>query len=154
MFGNRWRRTRCAPPLLLGLVLASLVGCVERRYTIRTDPPGALVIVNGEEMPPSPVSVSHTFYGDREIILIADNYQTQRIIQPMPAPWYQWPLIDFVAENLVPFTIRDERVYEYKMVPATSPQPADLLNRAESLRNQGKVPPKPRRGGFFGFFGF
>lgn len=154
MFGNRSRRTRWAPPLLLGLALAGLGGCVERRFTIRTDPPGALVIVNGEELPPSPVSSSFTFYDDREIILIADGYQTQRIIQPMPAPWYQWPLIEFVSDNLVPFTIRDERVFEYKMAPATSPQPADLLNRAEALRNEGKAPPKPRRGGLFGFFGF
>ena len=58
-----------AGALLIGLAtgLGSLSGCVERRYTIRTDPPGALVIVNGEEIGPTPVSRSFIYYGDRKI---------------------------------------------------------------------------------------
>ena len=39
------------------LALAAAVfsaGCVERRYTLRTDPPGALAIVNGEEVGQTP----------------------------------------------------------------------------------------------------
>ena len=76
--------------LLLGLAVGAggLPGCVERRYTIRTDPPGALAIVNGEEIGPTPVSRSFTYYGDREITLMLDGYKTKTLIQPIAAPWW------------------------------------------------------------------
>ena len=55
------------------MALAS-TGCVERRYTIRSNPPGALVYVNGEEIGTTPVSRSFTYYGDRDITLIQDGF--------------------------------------------------------------------------------
>lgn len=153
---RRPSRTRVAPArlALAALLPLCLVGCVERRFTIRTDPPGALVFVNGEELGPSPVSQSYTYYKPREILLVADGYETQRIVQDFPAPLYDNALTDFFTENLLPFTIRDEREFFYRMPPATNPDPNELLNRGESLRSQGKVPPPPRRRGLLGFFGF
>ena len=129
-------------------------GCVERRYTIRTDPPGATVIVNNEEIGRTPVSRSFTFYGDRDITLILDGYKTQRVIQPINAPWYDNYLTEVFTENLVPFTLRDERDFTYKMEPDVRPPDNDVLNRGESLRSQARVIPPPRRGGILGFFGF
>lgn len=145
---------RCRLALVVLLASLGMTGCVTRRYTIRTDPPGALVYVNGEELGPSPVSQSYTFYGSREIMLVADGYQTQRIIQEFPAPLYDNLLTDFFTENLVPFNIRDEREFFYKMPVAQNPDPNILLQRGEALRSQGKQPPPPRRGGILGFFGF
>jgi hypothetical protein len=142
-------------PALLGLAAAAaLTGCVERRYTIRTDPPGALVFVNGQEIGPSPASVHYTYYAPHEIVLVADGYQTQRIIQKLPAPWYDNLLTDFFSENLVPFTIHDDREFFYKMPIATNPPQGELLQRAEGLRQEGKLPPPERRRGILGFFGF
>ncbi len=43
--GKRWSTVVASATLAL-----ILTGCVERRYTIRSDPPGALVVVNGEEI--------------------------------------------------------------------------------------------------------
>jgi hypothetical protein len=131
-----------------------LCGCVERRYTVRTDPPGALAIVNGEEIGPTPVSRSYTYYGPREITLIADGYQTQTIIQPVERPWYDNYITEFFSENLIPWTIRDEREFVYKLQPATVPAAEDLGARAEGLRRSGQAEPAPRRGGLLGFFGF
>src|SRR3954451_24071148 len=130
------QRTRPRPRawsvgLMLGLGLGCLPGCVERRYTIRTDPPGAQVIVNNEEIGPTPVSRSFTYYGDREITLMLDGHQTQTIIQPIKAPWYDNYLTEFVSENLLPFHIRDEREFNYQMVPTAIPAQNDLLARAE-----------------------
>jgi len=140
---------------VLGLAAASaLSGCVERRYTIRTEPPGALVVVNGEEIGRTPVSKSFTYYGDRDVTLMLDGYQSQRLIQPVKAPWYDNIVTEFFTENLVPYTFRDERDFRYVMAPASVPATNDLMGRAESLRTQAKVPPPPRRGGVLGFFGF
>ncbi len=148
-------RDRIRRPLIAVAALAALAaGCVERRYTIRSTPPGALVYVNGEELGPAPVSRGFTYYGDREIVLVADGYQTQRILQPIKAPWYDNALTDFFTENLLPFTLRDDREFVYTMAPATNPSPGELSGRAEALRSQAKFPPPERRGGFLGFFGF
>lgn len=137
-----------------GLAAVALTGCVERRYTVRTDPPGALVVVNDEEIGPSPTSRSFTYYGTRKITLIKDGYQTQTILQPLDAPWWDAPVIDFFSENVVPVTLRDEREFVYKLTPATVPASNDLIQRAEGMRQAGNTPPPPRRGGLLGFFGF
>jgi hypothetical protein len=140
----RWR-TRSALIALTMALAACQVGCVKRRYTIRTDPPGALVFVNGEEAGTSPVSRTFTFYGDREIILQADGYETQKIIQPLDAPWWDNGLTDFVSENLLPATLRDERTFDFRMAPTTNPETPDVLNRAENVRRVGLLPPLPQR---------
>ncbi len=149
----RDRRHRLIP-LLCGIIACALSGCVERRYTIRTNPPGALVIVNDEEIGPSPVSRSFEYYGARKITLIADGYETQTLIQPMNAPWWDTLGTEFFTENLVPMTLRDDREFVYTLKPATIPQTNALVNKGEMLRRQGQTAPPPRRGGILGFFGF
>jgi hypothetical protein len=153
MDGQRGLRRWMSVGLVLSVV-CGLSGCVERRYTIRTNPPGALVVVNGEEVGRTPVSHSFTFYGDRDISLMMDGYQTQRVIQPMKPPWYDNLATEFFTENVVPFTIRDDREFTYQMTPATIPAANDLMNRGQALRAQGGAPPPPRRGGLLGWLGF
>ncbi len=129
---------------LIAAAVTTSAGCVKRRYTIRTDPPGALVFVNNEELGPTPVSRSFTYYGDREILLIAPDGTQKKIIQPLPAPLYDNVLTDFVTENLLPITFRDERDFFYKIEPMQPPDTEGLRQRAEGLRAQGSVPPPPR----------
>ncbi len=125
--------------LLAGIGLFS--GCVERRYTIRTDPPGATVVVNGEEIGPAPASKSFVYYGDRQISLILDGYQTQTVIQPINAPWWDNLFTEFFTENFLPYSLRDEREFKYQMVPAQSPPAGELRDRAESLRSKRRSCP-------------
>lgn len=137
-----------------GWLIGVGTGCVERRYTIRTDPPGALVYVNREEVGSAPVSKSFTYYGPRDILLVADGYQTTRLVQPIEAPWWDNLFTEFVAENIIPFHLRDEREFFYKMEPQSYPPQTDILNRAEMLRARGQVPPPPLRGGLGGYLGW
>ena len=146
-------RRRVVSSLFLSGV-AALSGCVERRYTLRTEPPGALAIVNGEEIGPTPVSRSFYYYGDREITFLLDGYETKTVIQPVKAPWWDNLLTEFFSENLVPFTLRDEREFKYELTPAQAPRADDLRNRAEQLRSEARITPKPRRGGILGWLGF
>ena len=138
--------------LLVATTLSS--GCVERRYTLRTNPPGALAIVNGEEIGQTPVSAQFFYYGDREITLIRDGYETRTVIQPINAPWWDNLFTEFFTENLVPFHLRDEREFSYQLMPASMPQASDLRDRAEDLRGQARIQPRPRRGGILGWLGF
>ena len=136
------------------LVAVGLCGCVERRYTIRSEPPGALVIVNDEEIGTTPVSRAFTFYGDRRIRLIREGYEVMDVIQPINAPYWDNLLTEFFTENLIPYTMRDERSFTYKLSPEKPTDANALLDRAENLRGQAQILPKPRRGGVLGFFGF
>ena len=143
------------PAALLFLAGVSLLaGCVERRYTIRSDPPGATVIVNGEEIGPTPASKSFVYYGEREITLILDGYATKTVIQPIKAPWWDNYFTEFFTENMLPVTLRDEREYKFQLTPAQSPPQGELRDRAESLRSEARTLPKPRRGGILGWLGF
>lgn len=153
MVKSRRLKSRLAATLMLvGVGLVS--GCVERRYTLRTDPPGALAIVNGEEIGQTPVSRSYYYYGDREITFILDGHETQTVIQPMKAPWWDNLFTEFFTENLVPFTLRDEREFRYQLQPAKAPAANDLRDRAEQLRSEARVQPPPRRQGILGWLGF
>jgi hypothetical protein len=152
--GMRSTRGRSSVAVVALAAALGLSGCVERRYTIRTDPPGALVIANGEPIGTTPVSKSFTFYGDRTFRIIKEGYETQDVVAKFEAPWYDNLLTEFFTENLNPYTFRDEVEFNYKLEPARPADPNDVLNRAEATRAQGQAPPIPRRQGFLGFFGF
>ena len=142
--------------LVVAVLMAGfgLTGCVERRYTIRTEPPGALVIANGEPIGVTPVSKSFTFYGNRTFRIIKEGYETKDIVQPMKAPWFDNLATEFFTENLIPYTFRDDVEFNYKLDPAQSADPNAVLARAEATRIDGQAPPKPKRAGLLGFFGF
>jgi hypothetical protein len=145
------RRFRAA---VLALLSIGAAGCVERRYTLRTDPPGALAIVNGEEIGHTPVSRSYVYYGYRDITLIHPGYETLHVVQPFKAPWWDNRITEFFTENLVPVTLRDEREYTFKLKPLTAPPVHELVERGDTLRAQAQLTPKPRRGGILGWLGF
>jgi hypothetical protein len=152
---NKFNTNRRVQAILLVLfAIGAFSGCVERRYTIRTDQPGATVIINGEEIGPSPASKSFNYYGDRKVTLILDGYQTKTLIQPINAPWWDNYVTEFFTENLVPVSLRDERDYKYALEPAQTPPQGELRDRAESLRSDARILPKPRRGGILGWLGF
>ena len=62
-------RTRAIGILIPLLLACSLSGCVSRRLTIRSDPPGALVELDGRRLGYTPVSVDFTYYATNEITL-------------------------------------------------------------------------------------
>jgi hypothetical protein len=120
---------------LLGLVLcAGQSGCVERRMTVRTNPPGALLYVDDYQIGTTPCSTNFTYYGTRKIRLVKDGYETLTVMQSVPAPWYEYTPIDFVAENFVPGQIRDQRTLDFQMRPQVVVPSEQLIARAEGLR--------------------
>ncbi len=134
-------RGRCRGPaaaraaLLAALIIcASQAGCVTRRLTIISDPPGASVYVDNEEVGVTPCSVSYIYYGTRQVTLVKDGYETRTLLQELPAPWYEYFPIEFVTENFIPWELRDERTVEYKLLPQALTPASQLLGRGEELR--------------------
>lgn len=134
--GARDKQTRLRQACLLAalLVFAGSSGCVHRRLTIRSDPPGALVYIDNYEIGTTPVSTDYIYYGTREIRLVKDGYETLTVKRSITLPWYQVFPLDFVTENLIPFNIRDERTLDFALAPQMMVPQEQLLGRAENLR--------------------
>jgi hypothetical protein len=126
---------------LLGAVTAAalLAGCVERRYVITSDPPGALVLrYNGEPIGATPADDHFVYYGNYHFTLIRDGYETLEVDERIAPPWYEWPPLDFVSENLVPWWIYDVRHFHYTLQPVQLPRSDEVLHRAQELRLRGR----------------
>jgi hypothetical protein len=129
----------------LGVVLGAglAAGCVERRFVVYSDPPGAVVLRNGRPLGATPADEDFVYYGKYHFMLIHEGYETLNVDQNIPAPWYEYPPLDFIAENLVPWKIIDRREFHYQLPPRQIPNTTDLLNQAGGLRQRGKdlLPP-------------
>lgn len=102
---------------------------------VRTNPPGALVFIDGQEIGRTPVATPFTYYGTRKFRIVKDGYETINVTQPFPAPWFEIPPLDFISENLVPQEIRDERVVEFDLSPKAQAAMGDVLIQADQLRS-------------------
>ena len=111
-------------------------GCVQRRMTIRSNPTGAMVYIDNQEIGTTPVSTNFTYYRTREFRLVKDGYEPLTEKRTLPVPWYQFVPLDFVTENLVPGEIRDHRTLDFQLVPQRVVPTEELLDRAEGLRRQ------------------
>ncbi|TWT41106.1 PEGA domain protein [Phycisphaerae bacterium RAS1] len=130
--------------MVAAITLGGVCGCVERIMKVETEPPGATVLINDEEVGLSPVKFSFTWYGDYDIIVRKKGYETLKTHYKVDAPWYQWPPIDFFAELLTPGTIRDERsVPRLTLAPASQPAVADVVDRAVELRDEAIYGDRP-----------
>ena len=123
------------------LSVLSLNGCVERLITVTTEPPGAILWLNGEEVGATPVTTPFTWYGHYDVVIRKDGYETLKTVKNTPAPFYQWPGIDLVAECLLPFTITDHHQWEFELTTHASLESQELIDRAKSLREETLATP-------------
>lgn len=130
--------TRAGWRVLGGVMLVVLLsaGCVRRTMTINTDPQGATVTLNDEVVGTTPVDVDFTWYGDYDVIVRKEGYQTLRTHERLNAPWYQVPPIDLFAEALVPFTIHDRHAMQFSLEPAQEIDRAGLIQEATEFRDR------------------
>jgi hypothetical protein len=127
---------RKATFVLIVLMLLPAGGCVRRRLNVRSNPSGALVYVDNQQIGTTPCSVDFTYYGTREIRLIKPGYETLTVNQPIPTPWYQIPPLDFISENLTPVKIRDNRTVAFDMSPQIIVPTDVIVDRASQLRQE------------------
>lgn len=124
--------------LLAVLAITAPTGCVRRRMTIRSNPPGAVVYVDEQRIGVTPVSTNFTYYGTRDVQLVKDGYETVTEAHKFKTPWYQYPVVDFFAENLWPFEVRDERILDFNLPPQQTVPPTQVIQRAEQLRSEAQ----------------
>lgn len=119
------------------LAAMAIGGCVERTMTLDSTPPGALVYLNDQEIGRTPLTKDFLWYGNYEVIVRAEGYETLKTTSNVKAPWWQWVPIDLFAE-ILPIPFKDHQQFTYTLTPAST-QPADpdgLMKRGLQLQSE------------------
>lgn len=109
------------------LALLLLTGCVDRLISVRSDPPGAAVLLDGDPAGVTPVDIPYSWYGTRDLTLEMRGYQSVTRRLELRPPWWQWFPLDFITDLLLPFVLTDRVELEVKL----EPEPAGRANADE-----------------------
>ena len=128
---------RCAAMTLIFLAaLTFCSGCVERTLVIDSNPTGALVTMNDQEIGRTPLRRDFFLYGNYDTQVREDGFETLKTTTHVNPPIYQWIPIDILAEILpIPFHDTQHFSYTLKADPA-QPDETTLLANAAGLRGQ------------------
>jgi len=124
---------------ILPLLLLAVGGCVQRQLTVTSEPAGALVYMNDQEVGRTPFTRDFIWYGRYEVAVRKDGYDSLKTHTSVYAPFWQWVPLDLPME-LLPVTDREH--ISYALRPATT-QPADtaaVMVRAEQLQAKLESP--------------
>ena len=117
--------------MLLPLVLSA--GCVgvRRELTVESEPPGALVYLNGDEVGRTPLTYNFLYYGTMDVKLRKDGYETLEDHPRVWAPFWQVPPLDLIGEAM---SMTDRHRISYELTPKQQDaDPAELLQRGAEL---------------------
>ncbi len=129
---------------LLALAVVSLAtiiilcGCVERKLTINTKPQGALVTLNDEEVGTSPVTVSFSWYGNYNVRISKEGYETLKTHRKLKEPWYDYFPFDFFTQVLSSKRIVDSYEWTFELAEKRQIGREELIQKAQDLKNQLK----------------
>ena len=123
--------------LLLFVMAMSLflAGCVERKLTINTEPQGATVFLNDEEIGISPVTVSFEWYGDYNVRITKEGYETLKTHRELKGPWYDCFPFDFFAMLNLKRTV-DSYEWTFELAPKVQPTREQLIDAAKQLQSE------------------
>lgn len=143
--------------VLAGVTLLSLTGCIERKITVGSDPSGALVTLNDEEVGRTPITVPFVWNGDYDVILRLDkNVGTEEkpdikhyylhTHRKTTIPGYELFGVDFFAE-IAPWQIEHEEVWAFHVPPVDNVPDDVLILRAKELKRDLTAPEELQKKG-------
>jgi PEGA domain len=133
---------------ILSIVLMPLVvvGCVDRKFLIRSDPPGATVYLNHDAAldAKTPVEVPFTDHGTYAVRLEKEGFTELESMAEVEAPWWAYPPFDLITGLLWPGTLSDYHEFDFQLEPLPDPptaeelrrRHAELIERAEGFREE------------------
>jgi hypothetical protein len=122
--------------LVAALAVVLCCGCVERQLTINTEPQGALITLNDEQIGVSPVTVSFNWYGDYWVRADKEGFETLETHRELKAPLHDRFPFDFFTNVLYPGRIVDEYEWTFELAPRQDLTREQLLEQADALRTQ------------------
>ena len=130
---------------LLVVMLGVHTGCVQRTIRVTSEPTGAIVWLNHQEVGRTPVDVGFVHYGDYDVRLEKAGYEPLVTNARVRAPLWDLPGPDLVAE-LIPVPMRSTVHVHFDLVPSRHPDYSDrdgLIERASALRGRTEAMPRP-----------
>ena len=125
------------------IALAVSVGCVDRRFVVTSNVPGAHITVDGEAIGPTPADAAYTYAGKREFRATAPGYDSLVEIVNFEPKWFDIPGLDLFAEVFWPFQIQDVRRVNLLLQPIRAIPVEQIQSDAEGLRARGLNLPPP-----------
>jgi hypothetical protein len=128
--------------LFLGVLLA-VCGCAQRTLTITSEPFGAVVFLNGEEVGRTPVRVDFDHYGDYDVVLRQDGFEALKTNRKLAAPIMGVPPLDLLGEL---FGVRDHRQWHFQMAERQelSEDPNEIVARGLAIQKELRSSPHTR----------
>jgi hypothetical protein len=128
---------------------AACGGCLQRRIVVTSEPEGAVVWINHQEVGRAPVETGFTFYGKYDVRLRKEGYEPVAAAKRAKSPWYEYPGPDLIASAL-PFRFRKTIRWHFDLEPLPEPTPANraaLVRRADEFRDRvsDSAPPTAAR---------
>lgn len=114
-------------------LLLCLTGCVERTINITSEPEGALVYLNDEEVGRTPLSVPFKFYGTYDVRLQKTGYTPLWTSGKAEAPWWEFPGPDLFAELM---GNKVDVNWHYTLAPRDENNPDITLKNAQEMRER------------------
>jgi hypothetical protein len=124
--------------VFLLIILLAAAGCVERKLTINTNPAGAQVFLNDEEIGVSPVTTSFNWYGDYNVTIRKQDCETLQTHRKLQAPWYDIFPFDFVTQVLCSDRIVDSYEWSFDLKPQKEIGRQELIKAAEQIKGQAE----------------
>ncbi len=128
-------------PVLVAVTASLVAGCVDRRFVVETNVPGAQISVDGTPIGPSPADSRWEYAGSYQFTASAPGYQPLAKRVRFKARWYQYPPFDLIAEVFWPFRIEDVRRVYLELEPMQPVNQAELISAADQLRARGLTLP-------------
>ncbi len=118
---------------LMGLFMGvMLMGCTQRTIYVTSEPAGALVYLNDQEVGRTPVSVPFTHYGVYDVRLELEGHLPMWTQAEAKTPWWDHIGPDLAAE-MIPGSKSEVR-WHFDLAPKGEDNPEALLDRAGQLR--------------------
>ncbi len=134
-------RARSGQIFFLILCGTVCVGCVDRRFVVTSNVPGAQISVDGEPLGSAPLDSQYVYTGKREFRANAPGYEPLVEMVKFEPRWFDYPGLDLFAEVFWPFRIEDVRRVHLSLEPA-KPIPVDEIKaNAENLRARAATLP-------------
>ena len=125
-------RTSMLVAISVGVLLLS-VGCAERKMTVVSDPPGAVVFLDGVEKGITPTTFKFNWYGDRRFVLQRDGYRICEEIRSIRPPLHMNFPLDTVWD-LTPLPASDCKTVHFTLTEETETDLYELKARGEAMR--------------------
>ena len=133
---------RCLTTAFVAIAAIASSGCrAHRTLEIRTNPPGAEIVLDLEDLGPSPAKIEFYHYGARRISASLPGYHTYSERVEIVPPWYARFPYDLFSEVFFPVGWTDRHVITVDLIPGSgqveSPDIRSVLERAEAMRRAG-----------------